>query len=101
MNVEGWYKRLQTEIISQIVALDRKCEQFGMSTQDREEKELLDAQLARLLRQEELKWLQRSKEKESKDGDNNTKYYHAKANGRKRKNTIKMLNQEEGVISTT
>ena len=32
------------------------------------------------------------------EGDNNTKYCHAKANGRIRKNRIVSLNQEDGVI---
>jgi hypothetical protein len=32
------------------------------------------------------------------EGDDNTKYYHAKANGRKRKNMIHSLDQEEGEI---
>lgn len=44
-----------------------------------------------------MKWFERCKDKEIKDGDNNTKYYHAKTNGRKRKNKIFSLIQE-GVV---
>ena len=50
------------------------------------------------MRQEELKWKQRSKDKEIKEGDLNTRYFHAKANGRQRKNRIISLEQDEGVI---
>ena len=46
----------------------------------------------------EPKWLKRYKDREIKDGDCNTKYYHAKVNGRIRKNRILSLDQEEGVI---
>ena len=43
----------------------------------------LRAQLDRLLSQEEAKWKQTTKIDELVDGDCNTKYFHAKANGRK------------------
>lgn len=45
-----------------------------------------------------MKWLQRYKEKEIKDGDINTRYYYARVNGRRRKNRIISLEQEEGTI---
>lgn len=51
----------------------------------------LEEQLKFTTREEMLKWFQRSKEKEIMEGDNNTKYYHAKANCRRRKNIIYSL----------
>ena len=45
-----------------------------------------------------MKWLQRYKDKEIKEGDSNTRYYHAKVNGRRGKNRIFSLVQEEGKI---
>ena len=51
-----------------------------------------------MLGQEEAKWKQRAKVDELIGGDNNTKYFHAKANGRRRKNRITVLDQEEGKI---
>ena len=68
-----------------------------MCTHDRKEQKELRAQLHRLLKQEELKWLQRYKDREIKDGDCNTKYYHDNANGRRRKKFLS-LHQDEGVI---
>lgn len=57
---------------------------------------MLEDKLAKILREEELKWLQRSKD--LMEGDSNTKYFQIKASDRKRKNKIVFLHQEEGVI---
>jgi hypothetical protein len=73
-------------------------ESSPLSILERQEKIHLQQHLRGIMREEEIKWIQRSKENELHDGDNNTKYYHAKANGRKRKTTIVRLFQEEGVI---
>mgnify|MGYP007071359783 CR=1 FL=1 len=55
-------------------------------------------QLKRVRIQEEIKIIQRYKQKEIIEGDGNTRYYHAKVNGRRRINTIISLEEEEGVI---
>lgn len=69
-----------------------------LNAEDREHKQKCQADLKSILKEEEIKWLQRSHEKELFDGDTNSKYYHAKANGRHRKNKINKLVQDEGVI---
>jgi len=51
-----------------------------------------------LLREEEIKWFQRAKTKDLLEGDNNTKYFHMVANGKRRKTRIFQLEQEGGVI---
>jgi hypothetical protein len=50
------------------------------------------------VREEEIKWMQRAKEIQLRDGDGNSKFFHQKPNGRRRKNLIVRLNQDEGVI---
>jgi hypothetical protein len=40
--------------------------------------------LCQLLREEEIKWYQRSKARNLLEGDSNTKYFHLLANGRHR-----------------
>jgi hypothetical protein len=47
--------------------------------------------LKKLLRDEEIKWRQRAKEKDLKEGDDNTKYFFLKASGRRKKNHISVL----------
>src|SRR4051812_11508947 len=54
--------------------------------------------MARLLREEELKWYQRSKAKFILEGDANTRYFHAVANGKNKKKLIHSLIQDEGTI---
>ena len=79
-------------------AIALKGEAMGLTALDRVEQKTLQEQLRKMVREEEIKWIQRSKEIELVDGDLNTKYYHAKANGRRRKTMITKLIQEEGVI---
>ena len=43
---------------------------------------------------EEIKWLQIYKDREINEGDSNTRYYHARVNGRRRKNRITSLEHE-------
>ena len=61
-------------------------------------KHVLNDRLAKLLREEELKWYQRAKLKHLLEGDANTKYYHLVANGKHRKTRIFQFEQEEGTI---
>jgi hypothetical protein len=59
---------------------------------------MLQNQLKTIIKEEEIKWIQIANEKEMLEGDNNTRYYHSKANGRRRKTLIVILNQDEGLI---
>ena len=54
--------------------------------------------MAGILREEEIKWYQRSKAQFILEGDSNTRYFHSLANGRHRKKLIYSLNQDEGMI---
>ena len=97
-NVQGQYKKNRKILAEHLDTLDRKGEELGLTAQDRAEQKNFQMQLRKMIREEEVKWMQRAKEIELQEGDRNTKYYHAKANGRKRKTTIFRLVQEEGVI---
>ena len=97
-NVVGVYRKQKHELLSKIDILDKECEIFGLTLENREYKNFLEEQLSKILKEEEIKWFQRSKEKELLEGDSNTKFYHTKANGRRRKNFIFALHQDEGLI---
>lgn len=96
--MEGHYRKRKKELMDQVDILDGDCETHGLDAAKRDYKLHLENQLAEILKEEELKWFQRSKEKDLLEGDCNTKYYHAKANGRKQKDTIFALHKDERVI---
>lgn len=56
--------------------------------------------MTRLLQQEDSYWRQRAKAHWFKDGDRNTKYFHASATARKKVNKILSLETDHGVIVT-
>lgn len=58
--------------------------------------ESMQKNLASLILQEETYWRQRSKVYWLADGDTNSKFFHASASARKRKNTIKQLRDSSG-----
>ena len=84
--------------MDKIDILDRKAETNLLSSQEVELRYHLKGQLTKLLREEEIFWLQRSKATKLLQGDDNTKYFHLVANGRHRKTKIIQLEQEEGII---
>ncbi|XP_012847426.1 PREDICTED: uncharacterized protein LOC105967373 [Erythranthe guttata] len=57
----------------------------------------LSRELDELLDKEEVMWRQRAKAHWMREGDKNTKFFHAKASSRRRKNTIAGLCNSEGV----
>ena len=84
--------------MDKIDILDRKAETTLLSSQEVKLRYHLKGQLTKLLREEEIYWLQRSKTTKLLQGDDNTKYFHMLANGRRRKTKITQLEQEEGII---
>ncbi|KAL0422180.1 UNVERIFIED_CONTAM: hypothetical protein Slati_3240900 [Sesamum latifolium] len=60
---------------------------FGLETRDR----IKMAELTKLIHQEEIFWKQRSKDHWLKEGDRNSRFFHAKANHRNRTNSIRRL----------
>src|SRR4051812_17326510 len=83
-NVDSLSRKRKLEVLGKLDKIDQNVEIMGMSSHDYNEQKELRAQLNRLLEQEELRCLQRYKSNEIKDGDNNSRYYHAKVNGRRR-----------------
>lgn len=53
------------------------------------ERKLTCKEIDKLLGLEEVMWRQRSRVANLKEGDQNTRYFHMKATGRRRKNTIR------------
>jgi hypothetical protein len=97
-HVTGILKKEKARLSSIIDDLEALAEVGPLSTQEIELKNQSNAKIASLLREEELKWYQRSKSKFILEGDSNTRYFHSVVNGRHRKKRIHSLVQDEGTI---
>ena len=97
-HTSGLLKKEKERLSSIIDALEALAEVRLLSAQEIELKSQSNAQIAKLLREEELKWYQRSKAQFILEGDSNTRYFHNIANGRHRKKRIHSLVQDEGLI---
>lgn len=83
-NVEGLYKKEKKEILAQIDLIDRFSETFGLTAPDWEFRGFLKYRLKEIDKENDVKWWQRAKEQELLFGDGNTKFFMAKASGRRR-----------------
>jgi hypothetical protein len=97
-NMNGAYKKEKQELLRKAEELDKKAESQLLSQCDWDLKQSIHERLNQLLREEELKWFQRTKATNILEGDNNTRYFQMVANGKRRKTRIFRLEQEEGVI---
>ena len=90
--LRGWARNLvsqnrrdKSNLPAKIDVLDRKAETILLSPQEVELRHHLKGQLTKLLREEEIYWLQRSKATKLLQGYDNTKYFHLVSNGKHRK----------------
>jgi hypothetical protein len=91
INEEGKNRRKINILKREINRLDIKNELETLSAEEKEEKMEYDFQLKNLCLEEETKMKQIATEKNIIAGDENTKYFHLKANGNKRRLKIHAL----------
>jgi hypothetical protein len=84
-------KKEKKELLDKLDSLDKKAEISLLSSQEVDVKQCLSLRLSQLLKEEKIKWYQRSKAKHLLEGDENTKYFHLLANGRHRKTRMFQL----------
>jgi hypothetical protein len=94
----GILKKEKIRLSAIIDELEALAEVRLLSSDEIELKSQSNAQITALLREEELKWYQRSKAQFILEGDSNTRYFHGIANGRHKKKRIQSLVQDEGRI---
>ena len=61
----------------------------------------LQQEVQQILEQEDMKWQQRSKENWLKNGDRNTKYFHACASQKRKKSCIAKISDGQGRLWST
>jgi hypothetical protein len=97
-NMNGAYKKEKQELLRKAEELDKKAESQLLSQREWDLKQSIHERTTQLLREEKIKWFQRAKTTKILKGDDNTKYFHMVANGKRRKTRIFRLKQDEGVI---
>jgi hypothetical protein len=93
----GWARHL-ARLSTLIDEIEDIFEVWLLYTQEIEFKSHYNAHMASMLREEDLKWYQRSKVQFVLEGDSNTRYFYSISNGRHRKKLIHSLVQDEGMI---
>jgi hypothetical protein len=97
-HIAGVLKKEKLRLSSIIDNLEALAECRPLLPHEIELKSQSNAEIAQLLREEELKWYERSKSQFILESDANTRYFHSVANGRHRKKLIHSLVQDEGTI---
>jgi hypothetical protein len=97
-NISGFYKKEKKDILGKLEQLDKKVKSTLLLPHEINIKHCLNTRLIQLLREEEIKWYQRSKLNRLLQGDSNMKYFHMVANGKHRKSQIFELLDEDRTI---
>jgi hypothetical protein len=92
-------KQHKQALLTQIKGLDEKADSFGLEEEEWAFRYHLEEQLLEIFREEEEYWRQRGRVRWLLQGDANTAYFHAVANGRRRKCYISRLIAPEGPIT--
>jgi hypothetical protein len=89
---------LKSNILSRIQELDDKADGQGLDEEGWGLRYYLEDQLLEILSGEEEYWRQRGRLQWTLQGDANTKFFHACANGRKRRCAILSLASDNGAV---
>ncbi|KAH7677295.1 RNA-directed DNA polymerase protein [Dioscorea alata] len=95
----GSIKLKKLALLNDLEELDIASEIRSLVPTEVSRQRILWKQLEVIRKQEEIYWRQRSRLQWTRDGDENTKFFHAVANGRKNRNFISRLTQD-GVTFT-
>jgi hypothetical protein len=105
---KGWNRNKESEIKKEKQQmkveperLDILAESRDLSRLEKERVREVSSRLEIILDIEEIKARQHSRVRNMKEGDRNTKYFHAVANQRKRKTTIYDIEGPEGAVNST
>ena len=97
-NRQGALRKKRNEIHEELLSIEQLEEECLLPINLMQRKMQLQSEMLKMLEEEELYWFKRSHEKWLHEGDNNTKFFQRIANGRKRKNTILSLVNNDEVV---
>jgi hypothetical protein len=85
LNVNGEIRKMKQELLKELDMLDTKLEKEGLQPGEKIRMKKISEDIEAIWRMEEIKAKQRSRDRNIKEGDKNTAYFHAVANQRNRK----------------
>ncbi|OAY67941.1 hypothetical protein ACMD2_16525 [Ananas comosus] len=88
--------QIANQLQSELQAFDQLEESQNLPKETFDKRAELKSNLLLILEEEEILWNTRAKQRWLKEGDGNTKFFHAFANGRKRSNTIVAIEDDFG-----
>jgi hypothetical protein len=88
----------KANLLAKIQELDSVANGLGLDEDGWALRYHLEAQMMEMLSAEEEYWRQQGRQQWILQGDSNTKFFHAFANGRKRKCAIHSLSSDQGVV---
>ena len=100
-NIESELRKCKSDLLCEHDMLDMKAETEELSADERDRIRQINAEMQRIWLKEETKAKQRSRDRDIKEGDRNTAYFHAIANQRRRKTFIHALDGPDGEVVET
>ena len=104
--LRGWGRNIGKDsrdkkmaLLAQIKHIDETADSYDIDEEAWAYRYYLEDQLLQIIRMEEEYWRQRGRVRWALQGDANTAYFHAVANGRRRKCHISSLSSPSGPIS--
>lgn len=100
-NIEAELRHLKKDLMLEYDTLDIKSETDELSVEELNRIKFIRGEMSNIWLKEETKAKQRSRDRDIKEGDRNTAYFHVVANQRRRKTLIHSLQGPNGPTSDT
>ncbi len=81
-------------VSDEIQLLDAQEESLNLSPDQLDRRRQLKSEYAKVVAEEEILWKSRANQHWLREGDNNTRFFHAMANGRRRENAINVIEDD-------
>jgi mannosylglycoprotein endo-beta-mannosidase len=98
-NIDSELRNLKKDLMEEYDLLDIIAETEELATEEHARLKFIYREMSNLWLREEVKAKQRSRDRDIKDGDRNTRYFHIVANQRRRKMLVHSLDGPDGPVT--